>query len=331
LTPRTYNLLEPAFNIFHGNLQPPGGNHENTGAEFPPGIWNRQYWLPTGDMNRFANWQDTEEPGIATLHREGLGVTLSVMQAKESQHMRLFLIRTSSKIIVITCFTFDLEEVVDALIAAVVRGVPDVIVLADKRHTYGGITVNQSRRIWRLRDNGVIVGLCTGTDVGLSYSEHQRQVRPGLTGIQHSKTLLADEFLVHGSCNWTTSSRANNEIDTLVHLNPDGISRMMLIYSAMQQNGERLNSMTADDYQAARDAVHTKQPSRARSVPAKEPSKVAKPQPNADFYRTAKRWSLSQERNQKDTHSTSGRDEPPTSRASARAAATRVAGDSLIP
>ena len=42
------------------------------------------------------------------------------------------------------------------------------------------------------------------------------------TGIQHAKTVLADDMLVVGSCNWTVSSKGNSEISVLIRMHASG-------------------------------------------------------------------------------------------------------------
>ena len=39
------------------------------------------------------------------------------------------------------------------------------------------------------------------------------------TGIQHAKTVLIDDMLIVGSCNWTVSSKANSEVAVLIRMN----------------------------------------------------------------------------------------------------------------
>ena len=58
-------------------------------------------------------------------------------------------------------------------------------------------------------DGGVEVRLCRGCSNG--------------TGIQHSKTLMIDMFLIVGSANWTNASQSNQEVSILFAMNADGI------------------------------------------------------------------------------------------------------------
>ena len=71
--------------------------------------------------------------------------------------------------------------------------------------------------------------------------EYRRVNRPiSGTGIQHAKTLLADDFLIIGSCNWTVSSRANSELGALVQLTPKGAQLVRDTIEARLAGGERL-------------------------------------------------------------------------------------------
>ena len=60
------------------------------------------------------------------------------------------------------------------------------------------------------------------------------------TGIQHAKTVLADEKLVVGSCNWTVSSWANSEIAVEIRLSPSGERLVKDVMESRLAGGERL-------------------------------------------------------------------------------------------
>ena len=47
------------------------------------------------------------------------------------------------------------------------------------------------------------------------------------TGVLHAKCLLADDMLVVGSANWTTSSRGNMEVGALLRLYPSSTQSVM--------------------------------------------------------------------------------------------------------
>ena len=106
-------------------------------------------------------------------------------------------------------FTFDLYLIAKALIAAAVRGL-DVTSVLDFSHALGGSTTWMVDRLSEMRTGGVKVLLSSGVS--------------GDSGIQHSKTVLCDEYVIIGSCNWTYASRANQEIDVLLALNEVGLA-----------------------------------------------------------------------------------------------------------
>ena len=104
--------------------------------------------------------------------------------------------------------TFDLLTFAKALVDAGKRGV-DVEVALDTSHTLTGSITWMVERLSEIKSGGVKVMLSRGVS--------------GNSGIQHSKTVLSDEFLIVGSCNWTSASRENHEEDMLVALNEAGI------------------------------------------------------------------------------------------------------------
>ena len=65
------------------------------------------------------------------------------------------------------------------------------------------------------------------------------------TGIQHAKTVLADNMLIVGSCNWTVSSKANSEIAAMVRMNPSGERLVRDVLECRLAGGERLEMALA--------------------------------------------------------------------------------------
>ena len=93
-----------------------------------------------------------------------------------------------------------------------------------------------------------------GTPLAPEYSRVNQAVSG--TGLLHAKCLLADDMLVVGSANWTTSSRGNVEVGVLIRLYP----------SAMQQVQEALESrlVGAETLEAAQTTVHRRGRSSSR-------------------------------------------------------------------
>ena len=114
----------------------------------------------------------------------------------------------------------------------------------------------------------------------------------GESGVQHSKTVLCDEHVIIGSCNWTHSSTYNHEIDVLVSLNEAGLAaydeRLKFIVDRAKpftDDMERAGRQNRKDQAAAK---------KERLVAAQVPrSKSAGP---ADLYKTAKRFSVARAR-----------------------------------
>jgi phosphatidylserine/phosphatidylglycerophosphate/cardiolipin synthase-like enzyme len=124
-----------------------------------------------------------------------------------------------------------------------------------------GSTLLQAEKLADLQESGVEVYLTSGAT--------------GSSGIQHSKTLLVDDYLIVGSTNWTTSSKQNEEMSVLVQLNPDGFEQFDKRLSRLKQ---RSSNFTRERAVKARDARAARQELRSSSVP--------------DVYRTAKRFSI---------------------------------------
>jgi len=152
---------------------------------------------------------DEKAEDACSLLPEGAGHVLSIMSCKQAQKMATFLIGKATDSITLTAYTFDLVVVAEALVAARNRGI-DVTVIVDRNHTLTGATNYMVERLSALKSAGVPVWLSRGAS--------------GSTGIQHSKTLRADDLLIIGSTNWTNASRLNQEMNVLVQLNEDGLT-----------------------------------------------------------------------------------------------------------
>ena len=130
----------------------------------------------------------------------------SIPNSKQTQKLACYLMSRSEVEVVLTAFTFDYEEVCQALVKAAARGVR-VELYVDRNHTLTDATVMQPAQLSSLRKQGVVVYLTSSAQRG---------------GIQHSKTILCDDTLLVGSTNWTNSSRSNHELSLAVSLSPEG-------------------------------------------------------------------------------------------------------------
>jgi len=152
---------------------------------------------------------DEKAEDACRLLPEGAGHVLALMGAKQTQKMAAYLIGKATDSITLTAYTFDLMILADELAAAQGRGI-DVTVIVDRNHMLTGATNYMVERLSGLKSAGVPVWLSRGIS--------------GSTGIQHSKTLRADDLLIMGSTNWTNASRLNQEMSVLIKLNEDGLT-----------------------------------------------------------------------------------------------------------
>ena len=208
----------------------------------------------------FIDYEESAEDA-SHLTLTGGGTLLSVMSGKQAQKMGAFLIGKAEFRIVLTAYTFDLLMITEALKAAAARDVV-VTVICDTNHTLTGTTAAMVSRLASLRDAGVRVELTKGVS--------------GNSGIQHSKTLLCDEHVIIGSCNWTNSSRLNQEMCVLLSLNAEGRASYEERLRYLQRYSELF---TVEEEQKGRKSRG------ARSVP-----------PVEDRYRTARRFSIARAR-----------------------------------
>ncbi len=118
----------------------------------------------------------------------GCGSVLSLLNAKQSHKMTVHLVTSTVTAVCVTCYTFDLEELTDALAVTAEKGA-QVTVIADRKHALGGVTKAMAERLSKLKAKGAIVYLADGPD----------------NGIQHSKVVLSDGYALIGSTNWTNS------------------------------------------------------------------------------------------------------------------------------
>ena len=113
-------------------------------------------------------------------------------------------------------FTFDRQDIVDALKQAKDRGV-EVIMVIDRAYTLSCKTKECMPRLQELEAHGVVVRLASGHSAKQHYSAVGRTYNG--RGIVHGKVVHTEMESIVGSCNWTTSSRANEEVSLHVRLN----------------------------------------------------------------------------------------------------------------
>ena len=82
----------------------------------------------------------------------------------------------------------------------------------------------------------------------------------GGRGLLHAKGLLIDDFLLLGSTNWTTSSKANHEISTLLELNREGHAQFDRWLETVEESAEILSDEVIRKAEASmeRRAAHSR-------------------------------------------------------------------------
>ena len=191
------------------------------------------------------------------------GTLLSILSAKQTQKMAVYLMSKALRLIMMTAYTFDLLMISAALIEAAQQGV-HVQVFVDQGHSMKGTTAEQMNRLEYLRSHGVEVFLSRGVSSG---------------GIQHSKTLFVDGYFMAGSTNWTHSSRSNHEISTLLELSEEGSQAVM---QKLQYMKEVSTLLTVEE-------VKTSQALREGRIRAKTAEPV-------DRFATARKFSVARAR-----------------------------------
>jgi phosphatidylserine/phosphatidylglycerophosphate/cardiolipin synthase-like enzyme len=204
----------------------------------------------------------------ATIMNNG-GKLISVLSSKQTQKMAVNLLNKAKDRATLTAFTLDLLIVCNAMVEAAQRGVQSQL-FVDRGHSLKGSTSAQMDRLEMLRRGGVEVYLAKGVTAG---------------GIQHSKTLLVDDYYLCGSTNWTSSSRSNHESSMLIELSDEGKKAVMSKLGYVMQSAELLSQ----------DTVKRSQDWREANREAKVRGRSADPSPHR-FGETARRFSIARAR-----------------------------------
>ena len=138
--------------------------------------------------------------------------------------MILLSLASKGSIVYLSAYTYDRSDVTEQLLLAQACGAIVRVILDEK--SINGATREMRPQAIRMLQSGVEVRSLCGKSCVEEYRATGRNVASHLRGIHHSKTLLVDEFLVVGSCNWTTSSRSNFETGTLLQLHKVGLEEI---------------------------------------------------------------------------------------------------------
>jgi phosphatidylserine/phosphatidylglycerophosphate/cardiolipin synthase-like enzyme len=149
----------------------------------------------------------------------------------------------------ISAFTYDRGDITELLKLAVVSGA-SVQILLDEGQVLGGQTRDAPQQALEMLAAGIEVRTLTGRTAAEVYREVGRSVAGHIKGIQHSKTVLVDDYMLVGSCNWTTSSRANFETGVFLKLNAQQAGDA---YELFQSRWDQASMVAAEKLRGAAD------------------------------------------------------------------------------
>ena len=146
----------------------------------------------------------------------GIGTVYGVLDGLTAQEVAIRVIGRAKCFCLVMAFTFDRQDIVDALKQAKDRGV-EVIMVIDRAYTLSCKTKECMPRLQELEAHGVVVRLASGHSAKQHYSAVGRTYNG--RGIVHGKVVHTEMESIVGSCNWTTSSRTDEEVSLHVKLN----------------------------------------------------------------------------------------------------------------
>ena len=145
---------------------------------------------------------------------DDMGLFHGISDAKEvqSECVRMISDCSSTSSIDLAAFTIDRENIIVARREAASLGAK-VRVLVDRKHTLRGTTRDQPKLLGELARLTTKVQARTleGCSLRKEYESVGRRYATDFRGHMHCKFVRVDRELLIGSCNWTTSSRANFE------------------------------------------------------------------------------------------------------------------------
>ena len=186
-----------------------------------------------------------------------IGEVLRILDAVTSQETAIALINASKAFVWVMAFTYDRADITNALLEAKQRRC-DVKVGSDVTWAMGHKAKEQGPRLRQLAAGGVEVRVLRGRPYGNEYRMAGRDVIGGV-GMSHAKVIYADGGLppergacaIVGSCNWTTSSRANNECGLLVRMDAMSAEELGGRIREFMNKGKSLADADAEQAQKA--------------------------------------------------------------------------------
>ena len=168
-----------------------------------------------------------------------MGPVTRLLNAAETKAAWLVEMRAAKRINLLA-FTFDLEDVIEEMIAARVRKV-EVRAIFDKRQAYGSSTRRMKGALKRMAAYGVEVRTVSGFNLSGVYHGYVAG-----NGVLHAKVLATEASLIVGSCNWTTASQGNHEWDVQIRLNENGLTEVRQRYDELWAEAQAFDLAEAE-------------------------------------------------------------------------------------
>ena len=188
----------------------------------------------------FKNYDADAENAISLIPVTG-GNVKALMMAKQTVKCACFLMNhaTEGWTVFMTAFTYDLNEVSEALINAKTRGAK-VTLIVDEHSAKEGHTRFMKDQLARVIDGNVEVLFQRGGNLKEEYRKVGRGVN--VKGHVHATFCAVfgptEKYLIVGSTNWTTSSKGNYEMNVLLELSEGGLLEMRGLMRFFRENAK---------------------------------------------------------------------------------------------
>ena len=160
---------------------------------------------------------------------EGLGVCEAFLDAAGTRAQWFGTLSAETQFIGVTCYTWDLDPMIDGLLGVKMRGSGSatVRVIADEGKTHEERKTGQ--QFARATERGVEVRLARGMPLRVGYV-HADPNHPCLDklGAHHAKVLfgVSTKTAIIGSCNYTSSAQCNVEMGVKISLTQRGVDEL---------------------------------------------------------------------------------------------------------
>ena len=158
------------------------------------------------------------------IYKKGAGHLLALPNAMGTLSLACYLVNNVGRhgVVVNLAFTIDYGPLCEAYLAAI--RVAMIYIFVDREWATSSSCKEMVPMLTKLAEAGVKVYCLSGYSLNEAYARANRtsRVPPGRDGHMHAKTLLVNDMMLCGSCNWTVSSSAQVEQGMLVHLTQEG-------------------------------------------------------------------------------------------------------------